>query len=252
MLKQKNQKKVVKEDAMPEKSAAKTSSQSQTQTKSESASQKKSEAAKDTTTTTKGTTAATKEATTATKEATAAPETPKSPGRPIQLVFRSSKHRNDEKKSAPAPVTLPPVVAEETSEVKDTAIEKETPVLGSKVSMMDLISPSPLQPKQQPQAQQSKSHGQSQAQLQGQQQQQQKEKEKDPGYDFDGILTASGVLEIMSDGYGFLRSSDYNYMSSPDDIYVSQSQIRLFGLKTGDVVEGPIRPPKEGEKFFLW
>ncbi len=241
-------KKVVKEDAMPEKSAAKTSSQSQTQTKSESASQKKSEAAKDTTTTTKGTTAATKEATTATKEATAAPETPKSPGRPIQLVFRSSKHRNDEKKSAPAPVTLPPVVAEETSEVKDTAIEKETPVLGSKVSMMDLISPSPLQPKQQPQAQQSKSHGQSQAQPQGQQQQ--KEKEKDPGYDFDGILTASGVLEIMSDGYGFLRSSDYNYMSSPDDIYVSQSQIRLFGLKTGDVVEGPIRPPKEGEKFF--
>ncbi|WP_286850301.1 transcription termination factor Rho [Proteiniphilum sp. UBA5480] len=243
-------KKVVKEDAMPEKSAAKTSSQSQTQTKSESASQKKSEAAKDTTTTTKGTTAATKGATTATKEATAAPETPKSPGRPIQLVFRSSKHRNDEKKSAPAPVTLPPVVAEETSEVKDTAIEKETPVLGSKVSMMDLISPSPLQPKQQPQAQQSKSHGQSQAQPQGQQQQQQKEKEKDPGYDFDGILTASGVLEIMSDGYGFLRSSDYNYMSSPDDIYVSQSQIRLFGLKTGDVVEGPIRPPKEGEKFF--
>ncbi|MDD3909449.1 MAG: transcription termination factor Rho, partial [Proteiniphilum sp.] len=185
-------------------------------------------------------------ATAATKEATTAPETPKAPGRPIQLVFRSSKHRNGEKKNAPAPVTLPPVVAEETSEVKDTAIEKETPVLGSKVSMMDLISPSPLQPKQQPQAQQSKSHGQSQAQLQGQQQQ----KEKDPGYDFDGILTASGVLEIMSDGYGFLRSSDYNYMSSPDDIYVSQSQIRLFGLKTGDVVEGPIRPPKEGEKFF--
>jgi len=69
-------------------------------------------------------------------------------------------------------------------------------------------------------------------------------------YDFDGILTGIGVLEIMPDGYGFLRSSDYNYLSSPDDIYVSQSQIKLFGLKTGDVVEGPIRPAKEGEKYF--
>lgn len=69
-------------------------------------------------------------------------------------------------------------------------------------------------------------------------------------YDFDGILNGNGVLEIMPDGYGFLRSSDYNYLSSPDDIYVSQSQIKLFGLKTGDVVEGPIRPPKEGEKYF--
>ncbi len=69
-------------------------------------------------------------------------------------------------------------------------------------------------------------------------------------YEFDDILTGTGVLEIMPDGYGFLRSSDYNYLSSPDDIYVSQSQIKLFGLKTGDVVEGAIRPPKEGEKYF--
>ena len=69
-------------------------------------------------------------------------------------------------------------------------------------------------------------------------------------YDFEGILSGTGVLEIMPDGYGFLRSSDYNYLSSPDDIYVSQSQIKLFGLKTGDVVEGSIRPPKEGEKYF--
>lgn len=69
-------------------------------------------------------------------------------------------------------------------------------------------------------------------------------------YEFDGILTGTGVLEMMPDGYGFLRSSDYNYLTSPDDIYVSQSQIKLFGLKTGDVVEGSIRPPKEGEKYF--
>ncbi len=69
-------------------------------------------------------------------------------------------------------------------------------------------------------------------------------------YDFGNKIINSGVLEIMPDGYGFLRSADYNYLTSPDDIYVSQSQIKLFGLKTGDVVEGPIRPPKEGEKYF--
>ncbi|TVR39456.1 MAG: transcription termination factor Rho [Bacteroidia bacterium] len=72
----------------------------------------------------------------------------------------------------------------------------------------------------------------------------------DPVYEFDGIITAEGVLEIMPDGYGFLRSSDYNYLNSPDDIYVSQSQIKLFGLKTGDTVKGGIRPPKENEKYF--
>jgi len=69
-------------------------------------------------------------------------------------------------------------------------------------------------------------------------------------YEFEGIITGEGVLEIMNEGYGFLRSSDYNYMPSPDDIYVSQSQIKLFGLKTGDNVEGTVRPPKEGEKYF--
>lgn len=76
------------------------------------------------------------------------------------------------------------------------------------------------------------------------------EKVEKPLYNFDNILVGTGVLEIMPDGYGFLRSSDYNYLSSPDDIYVSQSQIKLFGLKTGDVVKGSIRPPKEGEKYF--
>ena len=83
-----------------------------------------------------------------------------------------------------------------------------------------------------------------------QQPQQQERRQIEKPYEFDGILTGTGVLEIMQDGYGFLRSSDYNYLSSPDDIYVSQSQIKLFGLKTGDVVEGSIRPPKEGEKYF--
>ena len=69
-------------------------------------------------------------------------------------------------------------------------------------------------------------------------------------FEFEGIIVSEGVLEIMTDGYGFLRSSDYNYLNSPDDIYVSQSQIKLFGLKTGDTVRGTIRPPKEGEKYF--
>ena len=73
---------------------------------------------------------------------------------------------------------------------------------------------------------------------------------RDPDFEFDGIIESEGVLEMMPDGYGFLRSSDYNYLSSPDDIYVSQSQIKLFGLKTGDTVKGIVRPPKEGEKYF--
>ncbi|MBC9797606.1 transcription termination factor Rho [Sinomicrobium weinanense] len=77
-----------------------------------------------------------------------------------------------------------------------------------------------------------------------------KNRYKDPDFEFDGIVESEGVLDIMQDGYGFLRSSDYNYLSSPDDIYVSQSQIRLFGLKTGDTVLGSVRPPKEGEKYF--
>ncbi|MBW7847134.1 MAG: transcription termination factor Rho [Bacteroidales bacterium] len=79
---------------------------------------------------------------------------------------------------------------------------------------------------------------------------QQKAKREEYPFEFEGIVPAEGVLEIMPDGYGFLRSSDYNYLNSPDDIYVSQSQIKLFGLKTGDTVKGTIRPPREIEKYF--
>ena len=79
---------------------------------------------------------------------------------------------------------------------------------------------------------------------------QNKSKKEELNLDFDNAIINEGILEIMPDGYGFLRSSDYNYLSSPDDIYVSQSQIKLFGLKTGDTVRGSIRPPKEGEKYF--
>lgn len=78
----------------------------------------------------------------------------------------------------------------------------------------------------------------------------QQQPRKEDLYNFDGIVCVEGVLETMPDGYGFLRSADYNYLSSPDDVYVSQSQIKLFGLKTGDTVTGTVRPPKEGEKYF--
>ena len=170
--------------------------------------------------------------------------------KPKQLVFRSKRQRLQEKPEAPIANALPPVVAED----EEIAIKHEAKVEAGntpeKVSLETLISPAPLQRKQQ----QNQKQQQPQPQAQGGSQQAKSQpaapKEKEVAFEFDGILTASGVLEIIADGYGFLRSSDYNYMSSPDDIYVSQSQIRLFGLKTGDVVEGPIRPPKEGEKFF--
>lgn len=105
----------------------------------------------------------------------------------------------------------------------------------------------PPQPKLSPK--QARQQQRQQRQQQRQQQQQRREAEQTL-YDFEGILQSSGVLEIMPEGYGFLRSSDYNYLSSPDDVYVSQQQIKQYGLKAGDVVEGGIRPPREGEKYF--
>ena len=171
--------------------------------------------------------------------------------KPTQLVFRPSKQRTEEKQNTPPPVTLPPVVAEDKPEENSLTPEINELAGIEKPSLMELVTPAPLQARPQPSA--SKNQNQSQHQQNKSNTttpNAPKDTEKEPLFDFDGILTASGVLEIMSEGYGFLRSSDYNYMSSPDDIYVSQSQIRLFGLKTGDVVEGPIRPPKEGEKFF--
>ena len=99
---------------------------------------------------------------------------------------------------------------------------------------------------QKPQDRKQKNH-------QNQQRNQQNRRNENKGqveFEFEGIISSEGVLEIMPDGYGFLRSSDYNYLSSPDDIYVSHSQIKLFGLKTGDTVRGEVRPPKEGEKYF--
>jgi len=113
-------------------------------------------------------------------------------------------------------------------------------------------NPNQTQPQTQPQAQAQNQaqNQQNRGNFQRQNQNRPQRTEEERLFEFEGILMGSGCLEIMPDGYGFLRSSDYNYLSSPDDIYVSQSQIKLFGLKTGDVVLGPIRPPKEGEKYF--
>ena len=150
--------------------------------------------------------------------------------KPIQLVFRSKKQREEESEPAPA---LPLLSAVE----EDVATEELPELVKENITKPQNVS----QQNQNNQAGQQKNNNQ---------QKQNNNQNQEKSFEFDGILSASGVLEIMSEGYGFLRSSDYNYMSSPDDIYISQSQIRLFGLKTGDIVEGPIRPPKEGEKFF--
>src|SRR5690625_534953 len=107
--------------------------------------------------------------------------------------------------------------------------------------------------KQDNQKSQSRGGGQPQQKQQQQQKQDQRnpqKKEEKFDLDLDGVLSGMGVLEMMPDGYGFLRSADFNYISSPDDVYVSPSQIKLFGLRTGDTIEGTIRPPKEGEKYF--
>ena len=158
--------------------------------------------------------------------------------KPKQLVFRSRRQRQQDKIDNTPKDALPPVVAEDEEIAEKFEAQVET-TSAENASIETLVSPAPLQPKQQQRQPRQKQNTP-----------QQPAREKQPTFEFDGILTASGVLEVIADGFGFLRSADYNYMSSPDDIYVSQSQIRLFGLKTGDVVEGPIRPPKEGEKFF--
>lgn len=110
--------------------------------------------------------------------------------------------------------------------------------------------PTAEQPAVQPQRQQPQSQAKEPQQPPAYPQQNKKQNFREPDYEFDGIIESEGVLEMMPDGYGFLRSSDYNYLASPDDIYLSTSQIRLFGLKTGDTVKGVVRPPKEGEKYF--
>jgi transcription termination factor Rho len=137
-----------------------------------------------------------------------------------------------------------------------SAKEREEAAIAAANAPIVLQEPGQVIQQQQQQQQQNqnknKKQNKKQQQRQQQQQQQQAKQVSTPQetFNFEGLISSTGVLEIMPDGYGFLRSSDYNYLGSPDDVYVAQNQIKQYGLKTGDVVEGTIRPPREGEKYF--
>jgi len=145
------------------------------------------------------------------------------------MIITSSPKLNPEVENDPKikeTDVAPPVVTDASKEIKTETETTSRPIFQKKsIQSAATIQPKPVHQTQKP-------------------------RETEKSYDFEGIISATGVLEIMQEGYGFLRSSDYNYLTSPDDVYVSQSQIKLFGLKTGDTVNGIIRPPKEGEKYF--
>ena len=176
----------------------------------------------------------------------------------------SSKRRGRPRKQQ-VEVPLPEIDDENvTMAVNDSYEQEEEPVRQVAEQPASIQEPeqAPVQEPQQEQPRQEQFQQNMQRQQNGQpnnqrqqnqnqnNQQNQNRRQEERMYDFGDVLKGEGVLEIMPDNYGFLRSSDYNYLASPDDIYVSQSQIKLFGLKTGDVVEGVIRPPREGEKYF--
>ncbi len=171
----------------------------------------------------------------------------------------ASKRRGRPRKQQ-VEVPLPEIDDENvTMAVNDSYEQEEEPVREVAEQPVRLQEPeqAPVQEQQeQPRQEQFQQRQQNQNNQNNQRQQNQNNqpnqnrRQEERMYDFGDVLRGEGVLEIMPDNYGFLRSSDYNYLASPDDIYVSQSQIKLFGLKTGDVVEGVIRPPREGEKYF--
>jgi transcription termination factor Rho len=154
--------------------------------------------------------------------------------------FRSFNKQTEEIHEKPAFAETTPA---EASKEEKAPVSESVGVPQEEKPQQD--QPQPDQPQRQPYENRNRQQGNQQHQQQHQQRRPQQEQ-----YNFDGVIISEGVLEIMPDGYGFLRSSDYNYLNSPDDIYVSQSQIKLFGLKTGDTVKGSVRPPKEGEKYF--
>ncbi len=172
---------------------------------------------------------------------------------------KSNKRGGRARKSQAVEVPLPEIDDENvTMAVNDSYEQEDEPVRQVAEPAVSLQEPdqAPVQEQhqEQPRQEQFQQRQQPQPNNQRQQnqnnQQNQNRRQEERMYDFGDALKGEGVLEIMPDNYGFLRSSDYNYLASPDDIYVSQSQIKLFGLKTGDVVEGVIRPPREGEKYF--
>ena len=181
---------------------------------------------------------------------------------PAQQSAASKRRGRPRKQQVEVP--LPEIDDDIVSQpVTDAYEQEEEPVrqVAEPAAQMEQPAQAPVQEPQQEQPRQEQFQQRQQNNQNGQRQQNNQNQNNQPNqnrrqmqeermYDFGDVLRGEGVLEIMPDNYGFLRSSDYNYLASPDDIYVSQSQIKLFGLKTGDVVEGVIRPPREGEKYF--
>ena len=180
-----------------------------------------------------------------------APEEAAAPAEPAAKVQdnaaseqpQQKQNKKGEKKQRPR-VQREAAAAPAEEAVKPAEAKKEQP------QAQQPQQQAPQAPQPQAQAQQQQQQQQRQPRPMQQPQQQQPQQPRQPRIEFEGIVEATGVLEIMPDGYGFLRSSDYNYLNSPDDIYVSQSQIKMYALKTGDTILGEIRPPREGDKYF--
>jgi len=165
---------------------------------------------------------------------------------------RDKTMSKEHKEKRPRKVKLDPIVEDHVTEPVHSSVEEEiivNPVEETKTEVSNETSIQEQDREQETEQEQSDENTSSET-VQGEAGPQQHKKPEKVYYNFDNIVFATGVLEIMPDGYGFLRSPDYNYLNSPDDVYVSQSQIKLFGLRTGDVVKGGVRPPKEGEKYF--
>jgi transcription termination factor Rho len=166
----------------------------------------------------------------------------------------SKKNSKDVKEKRPRKVKLDPIQEEPVHEIENISQEEESP----EPVAQNEESTAAIEPEQQVVVQEEESQADqtdqtdssSESKEDSDQNVDQNRKPEKVYYNFDNIVFVTGVLEIMPDGYGFLRSADYDYLNSPDDVYVSQSQIKLFGLKAGDVVKGGVRPPKEGEKYF--
>ncbi len=167
--------------------------------------------------------------------------------KPVKKHLPAPKKETAAVKEVPAkevPVKKPRKKHEETAGEANEEHERKDPVTMPEVSeqILQLLADPPAESSEESVTEQQQNGGQAKQYPQ--------RREQQFNVEFDGVILGEGVLEMMPDGYGFLRSSDYNYLSSPDDVYVSPSQIKLFGLKTGDTVYGAVRPPKEGEKYF--
>ncbi|MFN7327884.1 MAG: Rho termination factor N-terminal domain-containing protein, partial [Bacteroidota bacterium] len=181
------------------------------------------------------------------KQAVTGEQPKKKEGEAPERKMRPRRRENVAPTTTTSSNTPEPAPSEKSSEelIKDLDFEVDSNVTKFEDTPAAEQQPTRVENQEQPLPQ-----TQNQNQQSNQSQQPQQQRRENLVKDFDGVVSNEGVLEIMQDGYGFLRSSDYNYLASPDDIYVSPSQIKLFGLKVGDTVKGQIRPPKEGEKYF--